>query len=71
MIVSTPSVNHAHRLQREQEPKLWDVQVTAGKRVLRTIAYGVPYAVAIAKRKEEVSKGTFLRNVWIVKAGTK
>lgn len=53
-----------------QAAKLYNVEVWEGKRIKHTLPLNVPYAIAVTKRKELISKGTFNRNIWIVPAKT-
>ena len=46
--------------------KLYNVEVWHGKYLKETHELNSSYAIALNKRNELISKGTFLRSIWIV-----
>lgn len=46
--------------------KLYNIEVYQGKVLKEIIQLNASYAIALSKRNELISKGTFMRSVWIV-----
>lgn len=51
-------------------PKLFNVEIYIGKIKKSTEARNIPYALALRKRNELISKGAFERSIWIVPSNT-